>query len=304
MSSQGAKQPRRGAVLQRLGQVVRLWNPNPAQGEDEGYREQVTPPSPPPEGVLAWLEQALEDIEAVLRHDPAARHALEVVLVYPGLHALWSHRLAHGMWRRGWVTGPRVLSHLTRWVTGVEIHPGARVGRGVFIDHGMGVVIGETATVGDGCLLYQGVVLGGTSLERKRRHPTLGRGVVVGTNASILGALHVGDGARVGSGSVVIRDVPAGATVVGVPGRVVERRGSRALLDHASLPDPVAAVLESLIDEVERLRAEVEKIRGTAAGASSGGGAGTSKAGSLGDGPSVTSVTQLEDVSGGNSCDS
>jgi len=224
-------------------------------------RVKVTPPSENPRSVFEHVELALEDIRAVLEHDPAARHALEVVTVYPGLHALWMHRVAHAAWRQGWVLGPRVLAHLNRMTTGIEIHPGARVGRRVFIDHGMGIVIGETATVGDDCLLYKGVVLGGTSLERKERHPTLGRGVVVGTNACILGPIHVGDEARVGSNSVVIRDVPERSTVVGVPGKIAEERsGARAQLDHANLPDPVAVLVSSLIDEIDALRARVKSL--------------------------------------------
>ena len=159
---------------------------------------------------------------------------------------------------------PRVLAHASRFVTGVEIHPGAKLGRRVFIDHGMGIVIGETATVGDDCLLYKGVVLGGTSGERKDRHPTLGRGVVVGPNACVLGPIHVGDNAKVGSNSVVIRDVPDGSTVVGVPGRAVEdpTGKARATLNHADLPDPVANLVGSLVDEIDNLRRRVDELEG------------------------------------------
>lgn len=226
-------------------------------------RVEATPPTPLPHGLPGLAEAIREDVSAVLSHDPAARSKLEVLLVYPGVHALWMHRLSHQMWTHGWVLTPRLLAHLSRAVTGIEIHPGAKIGRRVFIDHGMGIVIGETATVGDDCLLYKGVVLGGTSLERIERHPTLGAGVVVGTNACILGAIHVGDGARVGSGSVVIRDVPAQATVVGIPGRIAEKGADvRAQLDHSSLPDPVANVLSLLIEEVEGLKREVARLRG------------------------------------------
>ncbi len=223
-------------------------------------RDDVTPPTEEAMTPFRMLSTIVDDIRAVLEHDPAARHALEVVLVYPGLHALWMHRVSHGMWKRGWITVPRVLAHMNRMATGIEIHPGARFGRGVFIDHGMGIVVGETAVVGDECLLYKGVVLGGTSLERRERHPRLGRGVVVGTNACVLGPIHLGDGARVGSNSVVIRDVPAGATVVGVPGRVSTDRRRYEQLEHASLPDPVANVLSELISEVERLRERVNQL--------------------------------------------
>lgn len=226
-------------------------------------RVEVTRPQALSPGWRGVLEALSEDIDAVLCHDPAARSAAEVLLVYPGLHALWMHRAAHHLWLRGHIIPPRLLAHLSRFATGVEIHPGARIGRRVFIDHGMGIVIGETATVGDDCLLYKGVVLGGTSLVRSERHPTLGAGVIVGTNACILGAIQIGDGARVGSGSVVIRDVPARATVVGIPGRIAEgSRDVRAELDHAALPDPVANVLSSLIEEVEALRREVAHLRG------------------------------------------
>src|ERR1700680_3017502 len=153
------------------------------------------------------LKNLREQIDATLARDPAARSRLEVVLCYPGFHALLYHRLAHWLWQRGWLLAGRFVSHLGRVLTGIEIHPGARIGRRVFIDHGMGIVIGETATIGDGCLLYKGVVLGGTALERKVRHAQVGSGVVIGTNACLLGAIHVGDGARIGAGSVVVRDV-------------------------------------------------------------------------------------------------
>ena len=237
----------------------------------------ITPPSPPCEPSKkesdGWLSKLMttvqclgQDVEAVLDHDPAARSKAEVVLTYPGLHALWGHRVAHALWKRERPLAARVLSHANRFLTGVEIHPGAHIGRGVFIDHGMGVVIGETARVGDGCILFKGVVLGGTSMKRGQlRHPQLGEHVVVGTNACVLGDVRVGDGARIGSGSVVIRSVGEGATVVGVPGREGVAGGDRrarfdATLDHASLPDPVATMLRSLRDENERLRARLEQI--------------------------------------------
>lgn len=248
------------------GRVLRWFKDAPAPERDpfeDEARVEVSDPHSLEGGLTDMIETLIEDIEAVLTHDPAARHPLEVLMVYPGLHALWMHRVAHSMWKRGQVLPPRVLAHINRFVTGIEIHPGAKIGRRVFIDHGMGIVIGETAVVGDDCLLYKGVVLGGTSLERRERHPTLGAGVVVGTNACILGAIQVGDGARVGSGSVVIRDVPARATVVGIPGRIAEGvRDVRAELDHAALPDPVANVLASLIEEVEALRRDVSALKG------------------------------------------
>lgn len=259
----GTKPNGRGAG----GTTVRWWDwlrtrPGPARTE-RSERVRVTPPSDGPGSAFEFVQLVVEDIQAVLDHDPAARHAIEVILTYPGLHALWLHRIAHAMWRRDQVLTPRVLAHLNRMVTGIEIHPGARFGRRVFIDHGMGIVVGETATVGDECLLYKGVVLGGTSLERRERHPTLGRGVIVGTNACVLGPIQIGDEARVGSNSVVVRDVPEGSTVVGVPGKIAEdRRRTQQQLDHGNLPDPVANVVASLMDEIDELRRRLDEVEG------------------------------------------
>jgi serine O-acetyltransferase len=207
-------------------------------------------------GLFSALSRLIEDVDAVCANDPAARSRLEVLCVYPGLHALVMHRLAHGMWKRRMRLASRIVAHANRFITGIEIHPGATIGRRVVIDHGMGIVIGETATVGDGCLLYKGVVLGGTSLARTTRHPQLGKSVVVGSNACILGAIEVGDGARIGSGSVVVKEVPAGATVVGVPARVIVPKNKRfdAALDHANLPDPVTDMIRALAAQNERLR--------------------------------------------------
>jgi serine O-acetyltransferase len=214
------------------------------------------------------LGAILKDIDAAMRRDPAARSKWEVVLAYPGVHALALHRVSHALWQRNRRLSARVLSHYTRFVTGVEIHPGATIADGVFIDHGMGVVIGETAVVDQGCIIYKGVVLGGTSLERRIRHPHLHQNVIVGSNACVLGAIQVGEGARIGSASVVIKDVPAGATVVGVPGRIVRETKSSQFadqLDHASLPDPVADVMrslaasqEALIDRLSRLEEKLQ----------------------------------------------
>ncbi|MBX5484350.1 MAG: serine O-acetyltransferase [Myxococcaceae bacterium] len=209
------------------------------------------------------------DLHAALAHDPAARSRLEVLLAYPGVHALFLHRIAHQLWNRDFKLAARLLSHVNRFGTGVEIHPGARIADGVFIDHGMGVVIGETAVVEEGCIIYKGVVLGGTTLEKRIRHPHLHRNVIVGSNACVLGAISVGEGARIGSASVVIKDVPAGATVVGVPGRIVtDRRPLTDELDHAALPDPVADVLRSLAAQqetlAERLAALEEQLRSRA----------------------------------------
>lgn len=212
--------------------------------------------------VPSAVSRAREDIEAVRRNDPAARSPAEVVLLYPGLHALWLHRVAHDLWTHGAPFSARAVSHVNRFVTGIEIHPGAAIGRRVFIDHGMGIVVGETATIGDDCLLYKGVVLGGVSLNRVKRHPQLGNSVVVGSNACILGAIEIGEGARIGSGSVVVRPVPAGATVVGVPARVIVPAKHRfdASLDHANLPDPVMDIVRTLVSQNDRLRARVARL--------------------------------------------
>jgi serine O-acetyltransferase len=208
------------------------------------------------------LELLREDVVAIGKNDPAARSYLEVLLVYPGLHALWLHRAAHLLWKIDQPISARLLSHANRFITGIEIHPGATIGRRVFIDHGMGIVIGETAVIGDDCLLYKGVNLGGTSLARTKRHPTLGKNVIVGANACILGAIEIGDGARIGSGSVVVRAVPEGATVVGVPARIIVPPKQRfdAALDHANLPDPVTDMLRALAAQNERLRDRLAAI--------------------------------------------
>jgi len=202
-----------------------------------------------------------EDIKTVFTRDPAARHVLEVIFCYPGLHALWSHRLAHFLWQHKLYFFGRFLSHLNRFFTGVEIHPGARIGRRFFLDHGMGVVIGETAEIGDDVLMYQGVVLGGTSLKKEKRHPTIGNNVIVGTGAVALGAITVGEGARIGSGSVVVKSVPPGTTVVGIPGRVVQD-GHNPLtsLEHGKLPDPVAEAIRVVLREQDRLEERLKRL--------------------------------------------
>jgi serine O-acetyltransferase len=210
-----------------------------------------------------WRDLLSEDIATIHAKDPAARSFLEVVTSYPGLHALWIHRIAHGLWTRNHLTLARFVSHIGRFLTGIEIHPGARIGRRFFIDHGSGVVIGETAEVGDDVLMYQGAVLGGTSSERTKRHPTIGNGVVIGAHAVILGNITVGDGAKVGSGSVVIAPVPAEATVVGVPGRITRINGRpldqrrKEVLEHGHLPDPVVETLKCLGERVEELEKQV-----------------------------------------------
>ncbi len=202
------------------------------------------------------------DLAAALGKDPAARSAWEVLLSYPGLHALAIHRISHRLWKAGLTLSARVLSHYGRFLTGIEIHPGARISPGVFIDHGMGVVIGETAVIEEGCIIYKGAVLGGTSLERKVRHPHLERNVVVGSNACVLGAITVGEGARIGSASVVVEHVPKGATVVGVPGRIVRQRPHAAAgeLNHANLPDPISDRLRQLARQQESMMERLAKL--------------------------------------------
>jgi len=202
-----------------------------------------------------------EDIQTVFTKDPAARSTLEVIFCYPGLHALWFHRLAHFLWRHKLRFLARFGSHISRFLTGIEIHPGAKIGRRFFIDHGAGVVIGETAEVGDDVLIYQGVVLGGTSLKKEKRHPTIGNNVVIGTGAVALGAITIGDGAKIGSGSVVVKSVPPAATVVGVPGRIIEdRHKPLSDLEHGKLPDPVAEAIRLVLEDQERLGERLERL--------------------------------------------
>ena len=200
-----------------------------------------------------------DEFRAIRTRDPAARGALEIVLCYPGLHAVAAYRLAHWMWRRGLKLFARWLMHLARWFTGIEIHPGASIGRRFFVDHGMGVVIGETAEIGDDCFLYQGVTLGGTSLKPGKRHPTLDDGVIVGAGAKVLGPITLGKNARVGANAVVVRDVPAGATVVGIPARETSRSDrDRGQLTAYGTPldarDPNAVAMERMTAEISALR--------------------------------------------------
>ena len=211
------------------------------------------------------FDRMRRDVRTVLDRDPAARSALEVVLCYPGVHAIWLYRPAHWLWQRGWKTAARFLSHIGRFLTGIEIHPAAELGPGLFIDHGMGVVIGETAEVGEDVTLLHGVTLGGTSLKKEKRHPTLGNNVVVGAGAGVFGAFTIGAGSRIGAGSVVVRAVPPNSVVVGVPGRVTSRDGQRMSgeidLDQVDLPDPLARTLEQLLDRIRSLEAEVERLQ-------------------------------------------
>jgi serine O-acetyltransferase len=201
-----------------------------------------------------------EQFETIFREDPAAKSVVEIFLCYPGFHAILAHRLAHKLYRWGVPLAPRVISQISRFFTGIEIHPGATIGRRFFIDHGMGVVIGETTEIGDDVLLYQGVTLGGTGNETDKRHPTLGNHVVVGTGAKILGNIRIGNHVRIGAGSVVVHPVPDNSTVVGVPGRVVRLRDENGVLEHGQLPDPEGQALEELTHRVAELEAMLRKI--------------------------------------------
>jgi len=221
------------------------------------------------------FKQLREDIECIFERDPAARNVFEIVTTYPGIHALIMHRFAHRLWNAGWKWLARAVSMFSRWLTGIEIHPGATIGRRFFIDHGMGVVIGETAVIGDDCTLYHGVTLGGTSWNKGKRHPTLGNDVVVGAGAKVLGPITIGDGGRIGSNAVVVKDVPANATVVGIPGRIVERNKSekerrrQAIAEKIGfdaygtaqeMPDPVAHAINCILDHIHAMDSQMESM--------------------------------------------
>ena len=209
---------------------------------------------------MSLITSIKKDIQAVFKHDPAAKNTLEVLVAYPGFHARQSHRLAHTLFKWRVPVLPRLISHISRFLTGIEIHPGAKIGEGFFIDHGMGVVIGETSEIGDNVTLYQGVTLGGTSLQKAKRHPTLGNSVVVGVGAQLIGNITVGENAKIGAGSVVITSVPANATVVGVPGRVVSVRDPDT--DTVMrLPDPVGEKLEDLEKRIAELEKHLARIK-------------------------------------------
>ncbi len=211
---------------------------------------------------MSYFSSLSRDIRSVFEHDPAARNVFEVIFAYPGFHARQFHRVAHRLWLWHVPFFPRWVSHMSRFCTGIEIHPGATVGKGFFIDHGMGVVIGETAEIGDNCLLYQGVTLGGTSLQKVKRHPTLGNNVVVGVGAKVIGAITIGDNSKIGAGSVVVSNVPANATVVGVPGRVVAIRNPDTDTVER-LPDPVGERLQSLEGRVAELERRLSVSEGS-----------------------------------------
>lgn len=226
-------------------------------------------------GERQMFERMREDIQSVFHRDPAARNAFEVVTCYPGLHAVWLHRVAHALWASGWKWLARVVSNFGRWLTGIEIHPGAKIGRRFFIDHGMGIVIGETAEIGNDVTLYQGVTLGGTSWNKGKRHPTLEDGVVVGAGAKVLGPFTVGAGAKIGSNAVVTKAVPAGATAVGIPGKIIvksddeqeakrqamaEKIGFDAYGVGQDMPDPVARAIGQLLDHLQAVDGRLEDV--------------------------------------------
>ncbi|MGR9100300.1 MAG: serine O-acetyltransferase [Gammaproteobacteria bacterium] len=222
------------------------------------------------------FDRIKEDIECVFERDPAAQTVFEVITAYPGFHAVMIHRVSYACWNRGLKWLARFISHIGRWLTGIEIHPGARIGRRFFIDHGMGVVIGETAVIGDDCTLYHGVTLGGTSWLKGKRHPTLCNGVVIGAGAKVLGPIEIGEGARIGSNSVVLKNVPKGATVVGIPGHVIDsgarkskkqrdaiasKIGFEAYGTGADMPDPVAYAINHMLDHIQMLDRQMEGMK-------------------------------------------
>lgn len=202
----------------------------------------------------------ISDIRAVFDNDPAARSTFEVLFTYSGLHALWCHRLAHWFYRKKFYTIARIISQISRFMTGIEIHPGAKIGKRFFIDHGMGVVIGETCEIGDDVILYHGVTLGGSGKEKGKRHPTVGNNVVIGAGAKVLGSIKVGDHSRIGANTVVLKEVPPHSTVVGIPGQVVKRNGVRVgKLDHVNLPDPIVDVCARLQVQIDELKRQLEQ---------------------------------------------
>lgn len=201
------------------------------------------------------------DVRAVFDNDPAARNRFEVIFTYSGLHAIWSHRIAHAFYTRGWFTLARIISQMNRFFTGIEIHPGARIGKRLFIDHGMGIVIGETCEIGDDVVIYQGVTLGGSGKEKGKRHPTIGNNVVIGSGAKILGSFKVGDQCNIGANSVVLREVPDGSTVVGIPGKVVRLCGKRLDRLNHQLPDPFVDVIQMMEQQIKELKQEVSILK-------------------------------------------
>ncbi|WP_081430691.1 serine O-acetyltransferase [Geobacillus kaustophilus] len=217
----------------------------------EGWREDI------------MFKTLKEDIEVIFEQDPAARSYLEVILTYSGLHAIWAHRIAHALYKRKFYFFARLISQISRFFTGIEIHPGAKIGRRFFIDHGMGVVIGETCEIGDNVTVYQGVTLGGTGKEKGKRHPTIKDNCLIAAGAKVLGSITIGENSKIGAGSVVLKDVPPNSTVVGIPGRVVVRDGVKVKkdLNHTDLPDPIADRFRELEEEIARLKSELEALK-------------------------------------------
>lgn len=214
---------------------------------------------------MRLFERLREDIKTVKERDPAAKNTLEILLFYPGLHAIWMHRVAHWFYKKKFYTIARMISHISRFLTGIEIHPGAKIGRRFFIDHGMGVVIGETTEIGDDVLIYQGVTLGGTGKEKGKRHPTVEDGVVISADATVLGPVRIGKNSRIGAGAVVVNDVPPNSTVVGIPGKVVKKDGVKIQpldLHHERLPDPVMDALNKIFHRLDKLEAEIQALKG------------------------------------------
>src|SRR5262245_5237390 len=212
---------------------------------------------------MSFFEHMREDIQAVFHNDPAARTTLEVILAYPGVHAIWLHRVAHWLWNHHLKLVARTVSEVSRFATGIEIHPGATIGRRLFIDHGMGVVMGETTEIGDDVLIYQGVTLGGTSLKKEKRHPTIEDHAMISAGASVIGPVRIGRGSRIGAGAVVVSSAPPYSTIVGIPGKVIEGESTRqdvAGLDHVHLPDPVARAMQVLVDKMERIGVRIEEL--------------------------------------------
>jgi serine O-acetyltransferase len=212
---------------------------------------------------MGVLSRMREDIQSIFDRDPAARSTLEVVLLYPGLHAIWAYRVAHWLWEHNCKFLGRLVSEIARFITGIEIHPGAKIGRRLFIDHGMGIVMGETTEIGDDVLIYQGVTLGGTSLKKEKRHPTLEDHVMVSAGASVIGPVRIGEGSRIGAGAVVVSSSPPWSTIVGIPGKVIEGDNARhdvMELDHAKLPDPVARAMGNLIEKFNKIGVRMEEI--------------------------------------------
>lgn len=211
--------------------------------------------------MVCFLKSLKEDIDAIFDRDPAAKSLIEVLLCYPGLHAIWAHRINHWLWTHHLPLTARLSSQIARFFTGIEIHPGATIGRRVFIDHGMGVVIGETAVVGDDVTLYQGVTLGGTGKEKGKRHPTIGNNVNIGAGANVLGNITIGENCRIGAGSVVLRDVPDNSTIVGVPGHIIFRNGKRVVItDPREVSDPLSDVIAALGRQIQELKQRVQRL--------------------------------------------